>query len=141
MPGHCRFGLDVPFDQLPRYRLHDRDAIFGTDFRDQVRDLGIREGLSTPRSPWQRAYIERMIGSLRRECLDHVIVLHEARFAAPSFPTWITITDREPISRRTRPSHDQSSRHKWEESWRCHRSADCTTATNDGPPETLPSLI
>jgi putative transposase len=43
-----------------------------------VRDLGIREVLSTPRSPWQRAYIERIIGSIRRECLDHVIVLHES---------------------------------------------------------------
>src|SRR5246127_3599229 len=56
-----------PFDQLPRYLLRDRDAIFGTDFRDQVRDLGIREVLSTPRSPWQRAYVERVIGSIRRE--------------------------------------------------------------------------
>jgi len=66
-----------PFDQFPRYLLHDRDAIFGNDFREQVRDMGIREVLSTPRSPWQRAYVERVIGSIRRECLDHVIVLHE----------------------------------------------------------------
>ena len=67
-----------PFDQLPRYLLRDRDAIFGTDFRDQVRDMGIRDVLSSPRSPWQRAYIERVIGSNRRECLDHVIVLQES---------------------------------------------------------------
>jgi putative transposase len=66
-----------PFDQLPRYLLLDRDAIFGDDFREQVRDIGIREVLSAPRSPWQRAYVERMIGSIRRECLDHVIVFHE----------------------------------------------------------------
>ena len=66
-----------PFDQLPRYLLRDRDAIFGDDFREQVRDMGIREVLSAPRSPWQRAYVERMIGSIRRECLDHVIVFHE----------------------------------------------------------------
>jgi transposase InsO family protein len=66
-----------PFDQLPRYLLRDRDAIFGQDFREQVRDLGIREVLSTPRSPWQRAYVERVIGSIRRECLDHIIVFHE----------------------------------------------------------------
>ena len=46
-----------PFDQLPRYLLRDRDAIFGPDFREQVRDMGIREVLSTPRSPWQRAYV------------------------------------------------------------------------------------
>ena len=56
----------------------DRDAIFGADFREQVRDMGIREVLSTPRSPWQRAYIERVIGSVRRECLDHVIVFQES---------------------------------------------------------------
>jgi len=62
-----------PFDQLPRYRLRDRDAIFGSDFRAQLRDMGISEVLSAPRSPWQRAYVERVIGSIRRECLDHVI--------------------------------------------------------------------
>ena len=66
-----------PFDQFPRYLLRDRDAIFGNDFGEQVRDMGIEEVLSTPRSPWQRAYVERVIGSIRRECLDHVIVLHE----------------------------------------------------------------
>jgi putative transposase len=57
-----------PFDPLPRYLLRDRDAIFATDFREPVRDMGIREVLSAPRSPWQRAYIERVIGSIRREC-------------------------------------------------------------------------
>jgi transposase InsO family protein len=66
-----------PFDQLPRYLLRDRDAIFGNAFRRQVRDMGIQEVLCTPRSPWQRAYVERMIGSIRRECLDHVLVFHE----------------------------------------------------------------
>jgi putative transposase len=66
-----------PFDQLPRYLLRDRDAIFGKAFRRQVRDMGIQEVLCTPRSPWQRAYVERMIGSIRRECLDHVLVFHE----------------------------------------------------------------
>jgi putative transposase len=66
-----------PFDQLPRYLLRDRHAIFGADFREQVRDMGIREVLSTPRSPWQRAHLERVIGSIRRECLDDVIVFHE----------------------------------------------------------------
>jgi putative transposase len=66
-----------PFDQPPRYMLRDRDAIFGDDFREQVRDMGICEVLSAPRSPWQRAYVERVIGSIRRECLDHVIVFQE----------------------------------------------------------------
>jgi transposase InsO family protein len=67
-----------PFAQVPRYLLRDRDAIFGREFRQLVRDMGICEVLSAPRSPWQRAYIERVIGSIRRECLDHVIVFHES---------------------------------------------------------------
>jgi len=67
-----------PFDQFLRYLLRDRDAIFGNDFREQLRDLGIHEVLSTPGSPWQRAYVERVIGSIRRECLDHVIMFHES---------------------------------------------------------------
>jgi transposase InsO family protein len=61
-----------------RYLLRDRDAIFGREFQRQVRDMGICEVLSAPRSPWQRAYIERVIGSIRRECLDHVIVFQES---------------------------------------------------------------
>jgi transposase InsO family protein len=69
--------VTFPFDQLPRYLLRDRDRIFGQDFREQVRDMGIEEVLSSPRSPWQRAYVERVIGSIRRECPDHVIVFDE----------------------------------------------------------------
>jgi len=67
-----------PFDQLPRYLLRDRDGIFGEAFRRQVRAMSIHDVLSTARSPWQRAYVERVIGSIRRECLDHVIVFNEA---------------------------------------------------------------
>jgi len=67
-----------PFDQLPCYLLRDRDAIFGQEFRDEVRAMGIQEVLSAPRSPWQRAYVERVIGSIRRECLDHVIAFDES---------------------------------------------------------------
>jgi len=52
-----------PFAQLPRYLLRDRDAIFSNDFREQVREMGICEVLSAPRSPWQRAYVERVIGA------------------------------------------------------------------------------
>jgi transposase InsO family protein len=66
-----------PFEQIPRYLLRDRDKIFGDEFGHQVRDMGIEEVLSVPRSPWQRAYVERLIGSIRRECLDHVIVCNE----------------------------------------------------------------
>jgi transposase InsO family protein len=67
-----------PWDTAARYLLRDRDRIFGDDFAKQVRDMGIQEVLSAPRCPWQRAYVERVIGSIRRECLDHMIVFNEA---------------------------------------------------------------
>ena len=66
-----------PFDSTPKYLLRDRDGIYGLEFRDQVHAMNINEFLGAPRSPWQRAYVERVIGSIRRECLDHVIVLNE----------------------------------------------------------------
>jgi len=66
-----------PWDTAPRYLLRDRDRIFGKDVVDQIKAMGIKQVLSTPRSPWQRAYVERVIGTIRRECLDHVIVLGE----------------------------------------------------------------
>jgi transposase InsO family protein len=67
-----------PWDTAPRYLLRDRDRIFGDDFVEQVKAMGIQEVLSAPRSPWQRAYVERVIGTIRRECLDHVIVFNQA---------------------------------------------------------------
>ncbi len=67
-----------PWDSAPRYLLHDRDAIYGESFQKRVREIGIREVLTAPQSPWQNPYVERLIGSIRRECLDHVIVLNES---------------------------------------------------------------
>jgi putative transposase len=66
-----------PFETAPKYLLRDRDRIYGEAFGEQVAVMNIKQVLSTPRSPWQRAYVERVIGSIRRECLDHVIVLDE----------------------------------------------------------------
>jgi putative transposase len=66
-----------PWDSAPQYLLRDRDRIFGKEFVDQVKAMGIKQVLSAPRAPWQRAYVERVIGTIRRECLDHVIVFHE----------------------------------------------------------------
>jgi putative transposase len=59
-----------PFDTAPKYLLRDRDRIYGEEFRKQAEVMNIKEVLSAPRSPWQRAYVERVIGSIRRECLD-----------------------------------------------------------------------
>ena len=66
-----------PWDSAPRYLLRDRDRIFGQDFVKQVKAMGIKQVLSAPRSPWQHAYVERVIGTIRRECLDHLIVFTE----------------------------------------------------------------
>ena len=88
-----------PFDQLPRYLLRDRDAIFGNEFRQYLAGMEIHEVLSAPRSPWQRAYIERVIGSIRRECLDHMIVFNEASLRVLFVYISTTITNPEPISR------------------------------------------
>ena len=67
-----------PWDTAPRYLLRDRDRIFGHDFVEQVKAMGIKQVLSAPRSPWKRAFVERAIGTIRRECLDHLIVFNEA---------------------------------------------------------------
>jgi len=66
-----------PWDSAPHYLLRDRDASYGEKFHEAASWLGIREVLTAPQSPWQNAYVERLIGSIRRECLDHVIVLNE----------------------------------------------------------------
>ena len=67
-----------PVDETPRFLLRDRDSIYGEFFRQRVRHMGIEEVVTAPRSPWQNPYLERLNGSIRRECLDHVIVLNEA---------------------------------------------------------------
>jgi transposase InsO family protein len=67
-----------PWDSAPRLLLRDRDRIFGSDFTKQVKELGIEEVLGAPQAPRQRAYIERVIGTIRRECLDHMMVFNEA---------------------------------------------------------------
>ncbi len=66
-----------PFDSAPRYLLRDRDAIYGEKVRRRIKSLGIEEVITAPRSPWQNPYVERIIGSIRRDCLDHIIVLNE----------------------------------------------------------------
>jgi transposase InsO family protein len=60
-----------------RYLVRDRDATYGHEFRRRIQSLGMKEVISAPRSPWQNAFAERIIGSIRRECLDHVVVLSQ----------------------------------------------------------------
>jgi transposase InsO family protein len=62
------------WDQTPSYLIRDRDACYGTAFTRRLRSLGIRDHPTSARSPWQNGHAERLIGSIRRECLDHVVV-------------------------------------------------------------------
>ena len=66
-----------PWDEAPRYLIRDRDAIFGKDMVATTQAMGIEEVVIAPRSPWQNPYVERLIGSIRRECLDPMIVWNE----------------------------------------------------------------
>ena len=66
-----------PDDTAPRFLLRDRDGIYGSVFQQRVRNMGIEEVPIAPRSPWQNPYVERLIGSIRRDCVNHVIVLNE----------------------------------------------------------------
>ena len=67
-----------PDDCAPSYILRDRDSIYGPAFRQLVKGMGIDELLTAPHSPWQNPFAERLIGSIRRECLEHVLVLRES---------------------------------------------------------------
>jgi putative transposase len=66
-----------PWDTAPRYLLRDRDASYGQAFRDRVQAMAIKEVVTAARSPWQNPYVERIIGLIRRECLNHVVIFDE----------------------------------------------------------------
>jgi putative transposase len=66
-----------PWDTAPRYLLRDRDASYGAYFRKRIEVMGIKDVVTAPRSPWQNPYVERVIGSIRRECLDHIVIFNE----------------------------------------------------------------
>jgi putative transposase len=101
-----------PWDSAPRYLLRDRDGINGEKFHEAATWLGIREVLTAPRSPWQNAYVERLIGSLWREYLDHVIVLNETGLGhvlrsyfeyCERMRTHLSLEKDAPIPRRVQP--------------------------------------
>ena len=66
-----------PWDQAPEYLMRDRDAAYGDVVKRRLRGLGVRDRPTAPRSPKQNAHVERLIGTIRRECSDHVMVLGE----------------------------------------------------------------
>jgi hypothetical protein len=66
-----------PWNEAPRYLIRDRDRIYGTVVRRRLRAMGIRDKPISPGSPWQNCFAERLIGSIRRECVDHILVFGE----------------------------------------------------------------
>jgi len=102
-----------PFDEAPRYLLRDRDGSYGEAFRKRIKNMGIDEVVIAPRSPWQNPYCERLIGSIRRECLDYVIVLHDRhlkRILSAYFDyyhncrTHLSLDRNSPVPRQVEPS-------------------------------------
>ena len=67
-----------PWDEAPKYLIRDRDRVYGAIVVRRLRAMGIRDKPIAPASPWQNSFAERLIGSIRRECVDHLIVLGEA---------------------------------------------------------------
>jgi len=91
-----------PWEQAPHYLIRDRDGSYGAIVRNRIQVMGTRDRPTAPRSPWQNGHIERLIGSIRRECLDHVVILSEPHLAGSS-EHMLTITIAPvPISRSTR---------------------------------------
>jgi transposase InsO family protein len=66
-----------PWNEAPRYMIRDRDRIYGAAVTRRLHAMGIRDKPAAPASPWQNGFVERLIGSIRRECVDHIIVLGE----------------------------------------------------------------
>ena len=66
-----------PWGTAPTYLIRDNDGSYGQIFKGRLRSMGIRDRPISPRSPWQNAYVERLIGTLRRDCLDHVLIFGE----------------------------------------------------------------
>ena len=78
-----------PWDAAPKYLLRDRDGKYGEEFIHRVESMGIEQVLIATRSPWQNPYVERLIGSIRRECLDHIIIFNEKHLRRILKKYWI----------------------------------------------------
>jgi transposase InsO family protein len=102
-----------PWDTVPRYLIRDNDRAYGSAFKARVRAMGIRDRPTSFRSPWQNGYVERLIGSIRCECTDHMIVFNEEHLlrSLTKFATYynhvrthISLEKDTPYTRPTEPS-------------------------------------
>ena len=110
-----------PEHSAPRFLFRNRDGIFGLAVRSRIQGMGIKEVISAPRSPWQYPYAERMIGSIRRELLDHMIILNEqhARKALRAYRAYYNRSPNAPFPRQRCPR--QTTGAAWRP-WRPYRS-------------------
>jgi putative transposase len=104
-----------PDESAPRFQLRDRDRVYGEEFRRRLAGMKIEEIITAAGSPWQNPFVERLIGSIRRECLDHVIVLcenHLRRILKSYFAyyhgsrTHLSLFKDAPVPRAKQPSED-----------------------------------
>jgi putative transposase len=127
-----------PWESAPRYLLRDRDGVCGSFFRHRVKDLDIEEVVIARRSPWQSPYVERVIGRLRRELVDHTIVMNERhlrRLLRRYVRSTTTRAARTCRSARTRRSREPRS-HRIGAAWSSSRwLVACTICTRGAPPE------
>ena len=139
-----------PWDSAPRYLLRDRDGSYGEKFREAANWLGIREVLTAPQSPWQNAYVERLIGSIRRECLDHVIVLNETglrRILKSYFEyyertrTHLSLGKDAPVSRPIQPLGDGTDRGNPASRWAAPSLRTNRRLTSPSPYSPCPTLV
>src|SRR5439155_11625722 len=108
--------------EAPRHLIRDRDQVYGERFSRQAKALDIREAVIAPRSPWQNAYAERVIGSIRRECLDHVVVIGERHLLGilSKYADYYNGTRTHlSLAKGTHPSHGVCSRRARAMWWRC----------------------
>ena len=126
-----------PRETAPSFLLRDGDASYSPVFSKRVAAMGVTEVVTAPSSPWQNPHVERVIGSIRRECLDHVVIFNERhlRRVLSSYVdyyqrtrTHLSLTR---IARTLAPSSHAGS----EGSWPSRRSAVCIIATNGSPPD------
>jgi putative transposase len=123
-----------PNDSAPSYLFRDRDPVYGHAFRHRVKGMGLREVLTARSSPWQSPFAERLIGSIRRECLDHVLVLserHLRRTLTRYFAYYHRARTHLSLDRMRR-TDAQLSRRNSARSLRFPKSAACIIATSAG---------
>ena len=125
-----------PWDEAPRFLIHDRDHAFDR-LGTTAKAMGIEEVLTAPRAPWQNAFVERFIGSARRERFDHMIVFNEAGLhrLMTHYCSYYERSRTHLSWTKTRPSLVRSHHVKTAPSWQSRRSAAFIIATNDARPE------